>query len=96
VSWESCKQATTAVLTMDAEYQACGSVAREALSLRKVLSEFSVLCWEMWPGEESAVLCDNCSVSVLELQGNEACQAHRDIVHHFARDRVASNELKFV
>ena len=33
VSWESQKQPTTAASTMDAEYQACGAVAREALSL---------------------------------------------------------------
>jgi hypothetical protein len=59
VSWESCKQTTTAVSTIDAEYQACGSVAREALSLRKLLREFLVLCREIWPGEASVVLCDN-------------------------------------
>jgi hypothetical protein len=46
---------TTAVSTMDAEYQACVSVAREALSLRNLLCEFSVLCREMWPGEASVV-----------------------------------------
>jgi hypothetical protein len=57
VSWESSKHATTAVSTMDAEYQACGSVAREALSLRKLLCEFSVLCREMWLGEAYVVLC---------------------------------------
>jgi hypothetical protein len=56
VPWESCKEPTTAVSTMDAEYQACGSVARETLSLRKLLREFSVLCKEIMPLEASVVL----------------------------------------
>jgi hypothetical protein len=81
VFWESCKQLTTAVSTMDAKYQACGSVASEALSLRKLLCEFSVLCREMWPGEASVVLCDKkAAVSLcffFRSQGNEACQASR-------------------
>jgi hypothetical protein len=82
---------------MDAEYQACGSVAREALSLRKLLCEFSVLCREMWPGEASVVLCDNKAAVSLCSDRKETKRAkHIDIVHHFARDRVASGELKFV
>jgi hypothetical protein len=58
VSWESCKEQTTAVSTMNAEYQAyaCGSVARETLSLCKLLGEFSVLCKEIMPLEASVVL----------------------------------------
>jgi hypothetical protein len=97
VSWESCKQATTAVSTMDAEYQACGLVAREALSLRKLLCEFSVFCWEMWPGEASVVLCDNkAAVSLCSDRKETKLTKHIDIVHHFSRDRVASGELKFV
>ena len=37
VSWQSKKQPTVATSTMEAEYQACGAVAREALSLTKGL-----------------------------------------------------------
>jgi hypothetical protein len=79
------------VSTMDAEYQACGSVAREALSLRKLLCEFSVLCREMWPGEATVDLCDNKAALSLCSDRKETKRAkHIDIVHHFARDRVAS------
>jgi hypothetical protein len=56
VSWESCRQRTTAVATMDAEYQACGSVAREALSLCKLLREFSVLSGNVARGGFSCVV----------------------------------------
>jgi hypothetical protein len=42
VSWGSKKQSTVAVSTMEAEYQACGAVAREGLSLRKGLDELAL------------------------------------------------------
>jgi hypothetical protein len=97
VSFESCKQPTTAVSTMDADYQACGSVAREAFTLHQRLCEFSVLCQEMWPGEASVVLCDNKAAVSLCSDGKETQGVkHIDVVYHFARDRVASGELKFV
>ena len=43
VSWSSKKQATTAASTMEAEYQACGAMAREGLSLLKALVELALL-----------------------------------------------------
>jgi hypothetical protein len=42
IAWESCMQRTTAASAMDAEYQACGTATREALSLRKLLKEFCI------------------------------------------------------
>jgi hypothetical protein len=97
VSWESFKQRTTAVSTMDAGYRACESVARDALLLRKLLREFSVLCREMWPREASLVLCDNtAAVSLCSDRKETKIAKHIDIVHHFAQDRFASVELKFV
>ena len=42
VSWESQKQPKAAASTTDAEYLACGAVAKDALSLQKALSEFDV------------------------------------------------------
>jgi hypothetical protein len=69
---------------MDAEHQACGTVARESLSLRKLLREFSVVC-------------DNRATVSLWSDRKEAKLAkHIDIVHHFARILVANGELKFV
>ena len=43
VSWSRKKQPTTAASTMNAEYRACGSVAREGISLLKALDELSLL-----------------------------------------------------
>ena len=97
VSWESCKQPTAALSTMDAEYQACGAVAREALSLRKLLREFAVLCEELSPREASRVFCDNkAAVSLCQDRKETKRAKHIDILYHFARDREASGELKFV
>jgi hypothetical protein len=97
VSWESCKQPTTAVSTMDSEYQACGSVAREALSLRKLLCEFSVSCREIWPREASVVLCDSkVAVSLCSDRKETKRAKDTDIVHYSDCDWVASGELKFV
>jgi hypothetical protein len=59
ISWESCKQPTTAASTMDAEYQAYGAATWEALSLRKLLREVSLSCRVLLPGEATVILCDN-------------------------------------
>jgi hypothetical protein len=82
---------------MDAEYQACGAATREALSLRKLLREVSMLCQVLWPGEATVILCDNKAAVSLCLDRKETKRAkHIDIVHHFARDHVACGDVKFV
>jgi hypothetical protein len=97
VSWESCKQVTAAASTMDAEYQAYGAVMREALPLRKLLRELAILCQALWPEEATTILCDNKAAVSLCCDRKEAKRAkHIDIVHHFAHDRVASGDVKFV
>ena len=97
ISWESCKQPTTAASTMDAEYQACGAVTREVLSLRKLLREYSVLCSELWPGEPTVVRCDNKAAVSLTADFKETKRAkHIDVIHHVAHECVASGEVKFL
>jgi hypothetical protein len=97
ISWESCKQPTAAASTMDAEYQACGAATREALSLRKLLREVSMLCRVLWPGEATVILRDTKAAVSLSLDRKETKRAkHIDIVHHFARDHVASGDVRFV
>ena len=97
ISWESCKQPTTAASTMDAEYQACGAVTREVLSLRKLLREYAILCAELWPGGATVVRCDNkAAVSLCDDRKETKRAKHIDVIHHFARERVASGEIKFL
>jgi len=97
VSWESRKQPTAAASTMDAEYQACGAVAREALSLQKALAEFETVCSEFAWESPLTVFCDNHATLTLCQESKESQRVkHIDIIHHFARDHVASGELQFL
>lgn len=97
VSWASKKQPTTAASTMEAEYQACGAVAREGLSLLKALDDVALLSADLPIGEPLRVFCDNQAALCLLRDRKEGQRVkHIDIIHHFARDRVASGELVFV
>jgi hypothetical protein len=97
VSWSSKKQATAAASTMDAEYQACGAAAREGMSLRKALGEMALLSWDFFLGGLVIIKCDNKAALSLCKDRKEGQQVkHVDVIHHFARDHVASGELSFV
>jgi hypothetical protein len=96
VSWSSKKQPTVAASTMEAEYQACGSVAREGLSLLKQLKELAHLSTELPASGPLTILCDNKAALTLCNERKEGQRVkHIDIIHHFARDHVASGELQF-
>jgi hypothetical protein len=62
VSWSSKKQATTAVSTMDAAYQARGAAAREGVSLIKALGELPELCVDIALPKHVVITCDNKAV----------------------------------
>jgi hypothetical protein len=97
VSWSSKKQPTTAASTMDAEYQACGSVAREGLSLLKALDELALLSSDFPLKGPLTILCDNKAALSLCKDRKEGQRVkHIDIIHHFARDHVASGELQYL
>jgi hypothetical protein len=56
-----------------------------------------MLCRVLWPGEATVILCDNKAAVSLCLDGKEMKRAkHIDIVHHLARDHVASGDVRFV
>jgi hypothetical protein len=97
VSWASKKQPTTAASTMDAEYQACGAAAREGLSLRKALKDMAFLCADLSLVGSIEIACDNKAALSLCKDRKEGQRVkHIDVIHHFARDRVATGELHFV
>jgi hypothetical protein len=97
VSWSSKKQATTAASTMDAEYQACGAAAREGMSLRKALREMAFLSTDFLLSGPVIIRCDNKAALSLCKDRKEGQRVkHIDVIHHFARDHVASGELSFV
>jgi hypothetical protein len=91
VSWQSKLQPTVALSTTEAEYQAAGMAAREALWFRKLLPELG----EMVTGP-SIILCDSESVRAL-LRNPMTTQRskHIDIIHHFCRERVLLRQLQY-
>jgi hypothetical protein len=96
VSWSSKKQATVAASTMGAEYQACGAAAREGMSLRKALGEMALLSSDFLLGGWVIIRCDNKAALSLCKDRKEGQRVKHIVIHHFARDHVASGELSFV
>jgi hypothetical protein len=94
---EQQKQATTAASTMDAEYQAFGAAAGEGLSLIKALGELTSLSAD-FPLQGPVVIgCDiKAALSLCNDRKEGQRVKHIDIIHHFARDHVASRALSFV
>lgn len=88
VSWSSTLQRTIATSTTEAEYMAAAHAVKEALWLRILLQDM---------GEEAGAVtlfCDN--MGAYKLLRNPLAQArtkHIDVMHHFARERVALGEI---
>ena len=97
VSWSSKKQATAAASTMEAEYQACGAIAREGLSLLKALDELAFLSQDFPIIGPLTIFCDNqAALSLCKDRKESARSKHIAIIHHFARDHVATGQLRFI
>jgi hypothetical protein len=91
VSWNSKLQQTVALSTAEAEYQSAASAVKEALWLRKLLSDFGFDC-----AQPTLIRCDN--QAALKLLVNPIVSQrskHIDVLHHFARERVARGEVRF-
>ena len=92
VSWKSTLQKTVSLSTQEAEYQASGAAAREALWLRKLLPDLGM------PIDQITIYNDN--QACLELLNNPIIggerRKHIDITHHFVRERIhETKELEF-
>jgi hypothetical protein len=82
---------------MDAEYQACGAAAWEGLSLGKALGEIALLSSDFPLGGPVLIRCDyKAALSLCKDRKEGQRVKHIDVIHHFARDHVASGELSFV
>jgi hypothetical protein len=87
VSWNSKKQATTAVSTMDAESQACGAAAREGLSLINALEDLSELCTDLALPKPFVIACDEKgALQVCQNRKEGQLVKYIDIIHHLARE----------
>jgi hypothetical protein len=82
---------------MDAKCQACGAAAQEGHSLCKALGATTLLSSDFPLGVNVVIRCDKRAALSLCQDRKEGQRMKRiDIVHHFARDHVASGKLLFV
>ena len=90
VSWQSSKQQTVAMSTVEAEYQAGAAAAREALWIRQVLRELEV------PQEEPTRILEDNQGCISSSKNPEvhSRSKHIDIKHHFLRERVETGEVR--
>nr|AAZ28937.1 polyprotein [Phanerochaete chrysosporium RP-78] len=92
VSWNSKKQPTVALSTMEAEYIALSHAAKEAVWLRRLLTELGFP-----PGAPTVLHTDNqAAISFAHDTQFHARSKHIDIRHHFIRERITDGDIKVI
>ena len=91
VSWKSSKQATTADSTTEAEYIAASEAAKEAVWMRKFVSELGVVPNMAYP---ISIFCDNTG-AIAQAKEPRAHQKSKHIQrkYHILREFVGAGEI---
>ena len=90
ISWSSKRQSTVALSSTEAEYMAATHASKEALWLKRFVSELG------WEQQTVQVFCDN--QSALKLMKNPTYHArtkHISVQFHFVRELIEAGELEF-
>jgi hypothetical protein len=90
ISWASRLQPTVAASTTEAEYIAAATAIKEGLWMRKLFQDLGQ--------DPSPIAISGDNQATLKLLKNPIVSnrsKHIDVVHHFARERVARNEVTF-
>ena len=90
ITWCSKRQPTVAASTTEAEYIAAGAACREALWLRKLGADFGLTVGTIGIGSDNQG-----AIKLLRNPVSSMRSKHIDIVHHFARERVARGEVAY-
>ncbi|EEB98960.1 hypothetical protein MPER_01439 [Moniliophthora perniciosa FA553] len=89
VTWNSKKQPTVALSSMEAEYMALAAATWEALWLRTITSELGLP-----PQHSTSISVDNHgTITFAQNSGFHARSKHIDIRHHFIREKITSNQV---
>jgi hypothetical protein len=90
VNWSSKLQATVALSTVEAEYVAAASAAKEALWLRKILQDFGyqVPPIHIWEDNQGCL-------KLLKHPMASQRSKHIDLQWHFVRERISRGEVEF-
>jgi hypothetical protein len=92
VTWSSKKQATVALSTTEAEYMAAAMATKEAVWLRRLLSNLGHP-----QTRPTTIFEDNRGcIEISKNPVNHARTKHIDIRHHFVRERTLSGEIRLV
>ncbi|CAB4034655.1 Hypothetical predicted protein [Paramuricea clavata] len=90
ISWEVKKQATVALSTAEAEYQAMAAAAQEAIYLRALLKDFG------FPMEKATDIGED-NQSCIKMCHNPVMHKRSKLIDtklHFIRERVENKEIK--
>ena len=91
VSWETKRQDTVALSTVEAEFMAFSHAMTQALWLSKYFKEIGL------PGSKPIVIhADNSSsIAISTNDKNHRCMKHIDVHYHFIKERAQSNNIVF-
>ena len=90
ISWEVKKQATVALSSTEAEYQAMASAVQEAIYLRALMKDFGYPMKEStYIGEDNQSCIKMCHNPVMHKRSK-----HIDTKLHFIRERVENGEVR--
>ena len=90
ITWQSRKQPTIALSTLEAEYMAESLTARQVIWLRMVLAELGFRL-----AKPTTLMVDNQgAISYSTNPVHHARTKHIDIQHHFVREKIVSNEIE--